>query len=65
VVQTGVKSLGWLNSTPHELPSQSWKRMRPVVVSASKSGATWPSWMVTKMAFLQLGWFWRAANHRE
>jgi len=39
VVQTGVKSLGCENSTAHELPIQSWKRMRPAVVSASKSGA--------------------------
>ncbi len=45
VVQTGVKSFGWLNSTPQELPSHSWKRMRPWVLSCSKSGATCPSWM--------------------
>ena len=43
VVQTGVKSFGWLNSTPHEPPSQSWNLMRPWVVSCSKSGAIWPS----------------------
>ena len=47
VVQTGVKSFGWLNRTPQELPSHSWKRMRPCVVSASKSGATWPIWIMT------------------
>ena len=43
VVQTGVKSFGCENSTAHESPSQSWKRMRPSVVSASKSGAPVPS----------------------
>src|SRR5437763_2016124 len=43
VVQTGVKSFGWENSTPHESPSQSWKRIGPSVVSASKSGAVSPS----------------------
>src|SRR5262245_54189161 len=40
VVQTGVKSLGWENRTPQELPSHSWNLSRPSVVSASKSGAT-------------------------
>ena len=44
VVQTGVKSLGCEKSTAHESPIQSWKRMRPSVVSASKSGASLPSW---------------------
>ncbi len=39
VVQTGVKSFGWLNSTAQPSPIQSWKRIRPSVVSASKSGA--------------------------
>src|ERR671932_7206 len=43
VVHTGVKSLGCENSTAHESPIQSWKRMRPSVVSASKSGAVSPS----------------------
>ena len=42
VVQTGVKSLGCENSTPQESPSQSWKRIFPSVVSASKSGAVSP-----------------------
>src|SRR5690348_15334603 len=42
VVQTGVKSFGCENSTPQELPSQSWKRILPSVVSASKSGAVSP-----------------------
>src|SRR6266481_810623 len=40
VVQTGVKSFGCENSTHQESPIHSWKRMRPSVVSASKSGAT-------------------------
>src|SRR5918994_51216 len=43
VAQTGVKSLGCEKSTAHESPIHSWKRMRPSVVSASKSGATLPS----------------------
>src|ERR671937_3310153 len=42
VVHTGVKSFGCENSTAHESPIQSWKRMRPSVVSASKSGAVSP-----------------------
>src|SRR4051794_4097425 len=42
VVQTGVKSRGWENRTAHESPIQSWKRIRPSVVSASKSGAVSP-----------------------
>src|SRR5580704_6047921 len=42
VVQTGVKSLGWENSTTQLLPIQSWKRILPSVVSASKSGAVSP-----------------------
>jgi len=29
VVQTGVKSFGWLKRIPHELPSQSWNRIVP------------------------------------
>src|SRR6516164_9644666 len=39
VVQTGVKSLGWENSTAQESPIHSWKRILPSVVCASKSGA--------------------------
>src|SRR6266581_1716378 len=42
VVQTGVKSLGCENRTAHESPIQSWKRIGPSVVSASKSGAVSP-----------------------
>src|SRR5215467_13822960 len=42
VVHTGVKSLGWEKSTHQESPIQSWNRMRPSVVSASKSGARSP-----------------------
>ena len=41
-MQTGVKSLGWLNSTPHDSPSQSWKLISPWVVEAVKSGAVSP-----------------------
>ena len=41
-MHTGVKSFGWLNSTPHESPSQSWKLILPWVVSAVKSGAVSP-----------------------
>src|SRR5215210_1602306 len=43
VVQTGVKSFGCEKSTAQESPIQSWKRIRPSVVSASKSGAVSPS----------------------
>src|SRR5262249_43843522 len=39
VVHTGVKSFGCENSTVQLLPIQSWKRILPSVVSASKSGA--------------------------
>ena len=42
VVQTGVKSAGWLNSTAQESSFQSWKESRPAVVSAVKSGAVSP-----------------------
>src|SRR5258706_14660468 len=42
VVHTGVKSLGCENSMPQESPSHSWNRIRPWVVSASKSGALSP-----------------------
>ena len=41
-MHTGVKSFGCENSTAHESPIQSWKRIRPSVVSASKSGAVAP-----------------------
>src|SRR6186997_585159 len=43
VVHTGVKSFGCENNTAHESPIQSWKRIGPSVVSASKSGAVSPS----------------------
>src|SRR3984893_11889835 len=39
VVLTGVKSFGCEKSTAQELPIQSWKRILPSVVCASKSGA--------------------------
>src|SRR6476469_8927158 len=42
VVQIGVKLRGCENSTVHESPIQSWKEIRPSVVSASKSGAAEP-----------------------
>src|ERR1700745_4232392 len=42
VVQTGVKSFGCENKTAQELPIQSWNRIRPSLVSASKSGAVSP-----------------------
>src|SRR5436189_3033574 len=42
VVHTGVKSRGCENSTAQESPIQSWKRIFPSVVSASKSGAVSP-----------------------
>ena len=42
VVQTGVKSAGWLKSMAQDPPSQSWKSTRPVVVSQEKSGTTSP-----------------------
>jgi hypothetical protein len=37
-----VKSFGCENSTTQLLPIQSWKRILPSVVSASKSGAVSP-----------------------
>ena len=42
VVQTGVKSAGWLKSTAHEPAFHSWKESRPAVVTAVKSGAVSP-----------------------
>src|SRR5207302_1186316 len=42
VVHTGVKSRGCEKSTAQESPIQSWNRIRPSVVSASKSGAVSP-----------------------
>src|SRR5258707_14120595 len=44
VVQTGVKSFGCENRSAQLLPIQSWNLILPSVVSASKSGATAPSW---------------------
>src|SRR5215831_4741805 len=43
VVHTGVKSLGWENSTAHESPIHWWNRIGPSVVCAVKSGAVSPS----------------------
>src|SRR5919197_728390 len=42
VVHTGVKSFGCENNTAQPSPTHSWKRIRPSVVSASKSGAVSP-----------------------
>src|SRR5262245_6290154 len=61
VVQTGVKSFGCENKTAHLSPIQSWKRIRPSVVSASKSGAISPIFIVLPSSFLfstlfQTGW---------
>ena len=53
VVQTGVKSFGCENSTTQLLPIQSWKRILPSVVSASKSGAVSP--IARAMENLRLG----------
>src|SRR2546421_11676541 len=46
VVQTGVKSFGCEKRIAHEFPIQSWKRILPSLVSASKSGAVSPIFMV-------------------
>src|SRR6266508_2750047 len=54
VVQTGVKSLGWEKSTPQELPSHSWNRIFPCVVSASKSGAVSPILRVIVILLINL-----------
>ena len=43
VVQTGVKSAGWLKSTAQLSPFQSRNEMSPSVVEAVKSGAVSPS----------------------
>lgn len=43
VLQTGVKSAGWLKSIPHLPPRYSWKdSMRPRLLSAEKSGTRSP-----------------------
>src|SRR6476646_6994080 len=51
VVQTGVKSFGCENKTAHESPIQSWNRIRPSLVSASKSGAVSPIFIVLPPRF--------------
>lgn len=43
VVQTGVKSSGWENKMAQESPMNSWKEIRPLEVSAVKSGAVEPN----------------------
>jgi hypothetical protein len=45
VVQTGVKSAGWLNNTAHDPAFQSWNVISPSVVTAVKLGASSPSRM--------------------
>src|SRR5437762_648066 len=57
VVQTGVKSFGCENKTAQELPIQSWNRIRPSVVSASKSGAVSPIFISCPPPFLKNGYF--------
>src|SRR5436189_5452547 len=54
VVHTGVKSFGCENRIAHESPIQSWKRIRPSVVSASKSGAVSPIFIVLPPFFLEV-----------
>src|SRR5215210_1414411 len=63
VVQTGVKSFGCEKSTAHESPIQSWKRICPWVVSASKSGAVSPSFRA--ICFLLGTWCFGAAPRRR
>ena len=64
VVQTGVKSAGWLKSTAHVPSFHWWKSIVPSVVSALKSGASSPSRsaMVSSLLILVdlsgLGWTW-------
>src|SRR5690349_2286380 len=53
VVHTGVKSFGCENRTAHESPIQSWKRIRPSVVCASKSGAVSPIFIVVPPRFFR------------
>src|SRR5207244_7372644 len=62
VVHTGVKSFGCENKTAHESPIQSWKRMRPSVVCASKSGAVSPIFIVVPPR-LFLGILFRSEEH--
>src|SRR6478609_10617363 len=52
VVQTGVKSAGWLKNTAQAPFFHSWKLIVPSVVSAVKSGATSPSRMLIGDRFL-------------
>src|ERR1700730_11698167 len=57
VVQPGVTSFGCENSTAEESPTQSWKPIRPSVVSASKSGAVSP---ICRAIFFLL---WKSSAH--
>src|SRR5262245_29984834 len=62
VVHTGVKSLGWENSTHQESPIQAWKWIGPSVVSALKSGAVSP---MRSVIVLLLVCLWPAACRRS
>ena len=53
VVQTGVKSAGCENSTPHLSPSHSWNLIFPSVESCSKSGAMLPMWRAMGFSLFQ------------
>src|SRR5881396_2696269 len=64
VVHTGVKSFGCENKTAHESPIQSWKRMRPSVVSASKSGAVSPIFIVVPLR-LSLGLLFQTQTQKS
>ncbi len=55
VVQTGVKSAGWLNRTAQLPAFQSWNVTVPSVVSAVKSGATSPSRIAMVMSSPDVG----------
>ena len=57
MVQTGVKSFGWENSSAQPSPIHSWKLIAPSVVSAVKSGAV--SLIRSPMGFLRC---WRTAR---
>src|SRR5215210_2175479 len=73
VVQTGVKSFGCEKSTAQESPIQSWKRIGPSVVCASKSGAVSPSCnaivpslnAVRESVFPGVGFAWMATEQAQ
>jgi len=49
VVHTGVKSAGWEKRMPHPSPRYSCRLTFPSVVSAVKSGAVSPNWIVIRV----------------